>query len=446
MMKRNVYNELLQWKVKKNRKPLLITGVRQCGKTYIIKEFGVNEFDNMAYLNFDADGRLNSIFEKDYDVNRIVMELSNIILECRIEPGKTLLVFDEIQVCPRAIESLKYFCENLPELHIIGAGSLLGVAMNKKGISFPVGKIDRIEMHPMSFEEFVIADCGEKYIDGILQYDIESPLSEIYTEPLEMYLKNYYIVGGMPEAVASWCDEHDYQLVEQIQDNILNDYNDDFGKYAEPDMIIKMRLIWNSIPVQIARENNKFVFGHVKTGGRARDLEDALQWLINAGLVYKLPLVSYPEIPLSGVCDETNFKIYMADVGLLRRKSNINYRTILEGDKSFIHFKGALTENYVMNELVCQNMPTYFWKSNSDAEIDFLTDYEGVLMPIEVKSADNTKAKSLKQFCMLYKPKIAIKTSLKNIGNHLDDSTNIWSVPLYTLFRIKKYLKHTMGW
>lgn len=445
-MKRKSFDKLLKWKEKKNRKPLLVTGVRQCGKTYLIKEFGRMEFEEMAYFNFDGNTGLKSIFDYDFNVERIMDELGNIIYGKKIIPGKTLVVFDEIQDCSRAIQSLKYFCENMPELHLIAAGSLLGVALRKEGISFPVGKVDRMEMYPMSFEEFVMADGGENYISGSSRLALEREVPEIYTVPLEKFLKNYYIIGGMPEAVQTWVDTHDYKEVEEVQDRILKDYADDFGKHTTPDTMTKVKLIWDSIPSQIARDNNKFIFSHVKQGARAKDLEDALEWLVNAGIAYKLKLVSNPELPLSGMADNTYFKVYLSDVGLLRRKSNVNYRTILEGDASYIHFKGALTENYIMTQLKCMGIESYFWRTKADAEMDFITDYEGILLPIEVKSADNTKAKSLHIFCNRYHPRMAVKTSLKNVGDNQDGDTHVWSIPLYLIFRLKEYVTHEMGW
>lgn len=445
-MKRKSFDKLLKWKEKKNRKPLLVTGVRQCGKTYLIKEFGRTEFEEMAYFNFDGNTGLKSIFDYDFNVERIMDELGNVIYGKKIISGKTLVVFDEIQDCPRAIQSLKYFCENMPELHIIAAGSLLGVALRKEGISFPVGKVDRMEMYPMSFEEFVMADGGENYISGSSRLAFEREVPEIYTVPMEKFLKNYYIIGGMPEAVQTWVDTHDYREVEEVQDRILKDYADDFGKHTTPDTMTKVKLIWDSIPSQIARDNNKFIFSHVKQGARAKDLEDALEWLVNSGIAYKLKLVSNPELPLSGMADNTYFKVYLSDVGLLRRKSNVNYRTILEGDASYIHFKGALTENYIMTQLKCMGIESYFWRTKADAEMDFITDYEGMLLPIEVKSADNTKAKSLHIFCNRYHPRMAVKTSLKNVGDNLDGDTHVWSIPLYLIFRLKEYVTYGMGW
>lgn len=435
-MERTVINKLKEWKNKAARKPLLITGVRQCGKTYIIKKFGEENFEDYAYFNFDGNVGLSEIFEYDFNTSRILDELETLFFERKIDVGKTLVIFDEIQACPRAIMALKYFCEEKRELHIIAAGSLLGVALRKGGISFPVGKVDRLKMYPMSFEEFVRADGGEKYIEGIKKQSLDRELSTLYTIPMEKYLKNYYIIGGMPEVVQTWVDTHDYKKIEEIQDQILSDYADDFGKYASAETATRIRLIWDSIPSQIARENNKFIFSHVKKGARAKDLEDALEWLIASGIVYKLSMVATPQLPLSGMADYTYFKIYMADVGLLRRKSKINYRTIIQDEALFIHFKGALAENYVMTQLESMNINTFFWRTKADAEIDFITDYDGTLMPIEVKAADNTKAKSLQLFCKRYEPKLAIKVSLKNVGDYISGNTHVICIPLYALFQV----------
>ena len=445
-MERKAYQNLLKWKNKTNRKPLLVSGVRQCGKTYLIKEFGRLEFADVAYFNFDGEEGLQSVFDYNFDTDRIIDELGSVVRGKKITVDETLVIFDEIQACPRAIQSLKYFCENIPKLHIIAAGSLLGVALKEKGISFPVGKVNRLEMFPMRFEEFVIADGGKKYIDGLNKLNLEREIPELYTIPLEKYYKNYLVIGGMPEVVQSWIDTHDYKEAEEVQDIILKDYADDFGKYTTPDTAIKIKMIWDSIPVQIARDNSKFIFSHVKQGTRAKELEDALSWIVNSGIALKLDLVSTPEIPLSGMADSTYFKVYLSDVGLLRRKANINYRTILVGNDAFIHFKGALAENYIFIQLKCMGIMPYFWRTKADAEMDFITDYGGELIPIEVKSADNTRAKSLHLFCSRYKPKIAFKSSLKNVGDNMEGDSHIWSLPLYAFFRFKDYTKREFAW
>lgn len=445
-MERNAYQNLSKWKNRSKRKPLIVTGVRQCGKTYLIKEFGKAEFSDVAYFNFDGEEGLQSVFDYNFDTERILDELGSVVRGKKITIGETLVIFDEIQACPRAIQCLKYFCENIPELHIIAAGSLLGVALREKGISFPVGKVERLEMYPMSFDEFVKADSGEKYLDGLNKLAREREIPQLYTIPLEKYYKNYLIVGGMPEAVQVWVDTHDYHEIEEVQDRILKDYADDFGKHTEPDTATKIRMIWDSIPTQIAKDNSKFIFSHVKQGARAKDLEDALAWLVNSGIVLKLDLVSTPEIPLSGMADATYFKVYMADVGLLRKKANVNYRTILEDSNAFVHFKGALAENYILVQLKCMGITPYFWRTKADAELDFITDYEGELIPIEVKSADNTRAKSLHLFCNRYRPKLAFKSSLKNVGDNMDGDTHVWSVPLYAFYKFKNYVYKEFGW
>ena len=320
------------------------------------------------------------------------------------------------------------------------------MALREQGISFPVGKVERIEMYPMSFEEFVEADDGKKYIEGLEKLSREREIPDLYTIPLEKYYKNYLIIGGMPEVVQTWVDTHDYKDAEEVQDRILRDYADDFGKHTSPDTATKIKMIWDSIPTQIARDNSKFIFSHVKEGARSKDLEDALSWLVNSGIVLKLDMVNVPEIPLAGMADSTYFKVYMSDVGLLRRKANVNYRTILEGNEAFIYFKGALAENYIFVQLKCMGITPYFWRTKADAELDFITDYEGELIPIEVKSADNTRAKSLHLFCNRYEPKIAFKSSLKNVGDNMDGNSHVWSLPLYAFYRFKHYVSQEFGW
>lgn len=445
-VKRMIMEDLKRWKDKKRRKPLLLTGVRQCGKTYILRQFAEECFEDSAYFNFDSSDALASVFSYDFNIKRILQELEIINEGKKITPGKTLVIFDEVQACSRAITSLKYFCENLPDLHLIAAGSLLGVALRDDGVSFPVGKVDRMEMYPMTFSEFVCTDGGENIFNGLDMTDLKRELPSLYTVPMEKYLKNYYIVGGMPEAVQVWVETHDYRQVEEVQDQILKDYPDDFGKHLPKDrnpaqMVMTLQAIWDSVPAQIARDNNKFIFSHVKKGARSKDLEDALQWLMSAGLVYRLHLVEAPEIPLSGMADAAYFKVYMADVGLLRRKAGLSYRTILEGSELFIRFKGALAENYVMEELKAMGFQPFFWRTKTNAEIDFVVENDGMVIPIEVKSADNTKAKSLHSFCNRYEPETAVKTSLKNVGDNMDGKTQVWSIPLYALFKLRKYLE-----
>ena len=431
---------LIEWKNRSDRKPLLLTGVRQCGKTYTILEFGKNEFEDTAYYNFEEDGTLASAFDHDYRIDRILDELGNIRRGKQIVPGKTLLILDEIQMCPRAVTSLKYFCENQPDLHVIAAGSLLGVAIGQQNISFPVGKVNRMRMYPMSFDEFVCADGGEALINGLNRMKPEREIPELYSVPLIRYLKLYYVIGGMPEVVKKWVETHRMDAITEKQDEILQDYADDFGKHAPVSELPKIRMIWESIPSQLAKDNHKFIFSHVKSGCRAKELENAVKWLVDAGLIYQVYLVEKPEIPLSGEADYSSYKVYMADSGLLCRRSNVFYRTILDGDDRFIHYKGALSENYVLSQMKSLNINVWYWTSSANAEVDFLTDEGGLLYPVEVKAADNTKAKSLKLFCERYQPERAFRTSLRNVGMNQSGETQVWSIPLYSLFRLRKYL------
>lgn len=440
-MERDIMQQLLMWKEKEGRKPLLLTGVRQCGKTYVCKEFGKQHFSDYAYFNFEGNRSFASVFEYDFDVNRIIDELGNIIRGKEIVAGETLVIFDEIQECPKAITALKYFCENMPLLHIVCAGSLLGVAIKRDNISFPVGKVDRLQMYPMSFLEFLRADGGASIGEGIRKYDITRELPELYTGKLEKELKYYYVVGGMPEVVAKWVETHNFEKVEEIQENILLDYQSDFVKHAPKTDIPKLGWIWESIPKQLAKDNNKFVFSHVKAGKRSSELEDALAWLVDAGLVYKLELVSNPELPLSFCSDATFFKVYMSDVGLLRKKSGVSYKTILEDSDLYRNFKGAFTENYVLNELIKAGIHPYFWRSGNTAELDFIFEYEDKIIPVEAKAEIRTRAKSFTQFCKRYHPKLGFKFSMKNVGDNDVENTKTYSVPLYIIWRVKEYLK-----
>lgn len=441
-MERDIMNGLIQWKDSEDRKPLLLTGVRQCGKTYVCKEFGEKYFEDVAYFYFEGNNGLISVFGYDFNVDRILDELGNIIRGKEIIPGKTLVIFDEIQACPNAITALKYFCENKRNLHIICAGSLLGVSIRRDQVSFPVGKVDRLFMYPMTFSEFLRADGNEAIYEGVQKYDLEKELPQLYRGALEKALKYYYIVGGMPEVVAKWVETHNFEKVETLQDNILLDYSSDFAKHAPKTDIPKLGWIWDSIPKQLAKDNNKFVFSHVREGKRSVELEDALEWLVDAGLVYRLELVRNPELPLSFEADATFFKVYLCDVGLLRRKSGVSYKIILEDSELYKNFKGAFTENYVLTELLAQRVTPYFWKSGNTAELDFLFSYEDAIIPVEAKAEIHTRAKSYKQFCKKYKPVIGFKFSMKNMGSHMVEETKTYSVPLYLIWMLGKYLAH----
>ncbi len=438
-MYREILEQLKQWKDKSRRKPLLITGVRQCGKTYIVDAFAGECFTGYIKINFESEEKLSAIFDFDFDVKRILRELES-HYKTKIIPGETLVFFDEIQECPRAITALKYFCENMRELHIICAGSLLGVALKRERISFPVGKVNRMQLYPMNFKEFVRA-CGRSdLLELFADWSEDREIPELYSVPMKKLLKEYYIVGGMPEAVKTWIETHSFDEVEEVQNEILTDYADDFSKHAPAGEVPRIRWIWDSVPVQLAKENNKFVFSHVKAGKRSAELEDALQWLSDAGLLIKTELVEKPEIPLSGFADKTYFKVYMSDVGLLRAKSKVSPDTILEESALYIRYKGAFTENYVLNELISTGKTPYFWRSGNTAEIDFVIEHAGEMIPIEVKSADNTQAKSYRQFCGKYKPGKGIKLTGKNIAKNWCESTITYSIPLYLGWNLERYL------
>ena len=434
-MKRDFLKELEQWRDAPRRKPMLVTGVRQCGKTHILKEFGRTRFDNVCYVNLESSAKYAAIFDYDFNVRRIVRELE-LMEQCAITPGKTLLILDEIQEVPRAITSLKYFCEDMRELHVACAGSLLGVALKNENISFPVGKVNRKQMYPMSFREFVAANGQEKYLEILDSWDADREIPEVYSRPLLQLLKEYYVVGGMPEVVQEYVENHDFRAVQQLQDEILADYADDFSKHAPLLEIEKIRLVWDSIPKQLVRENNKFVYSHVKEGKRAHELESALQWLKSAGLAHLLELVPNAEVPLTAFADATYFKVYMSDCGLLCRRLGLGYADFLSENDTLKTYKGAITENYVMNELVNYGHCPYFWRSGNTAELDFLYETDGEIVPVEVKSAANTQAKSYRQYCRKFHPRRGYKLSLKNLAVNDCEGTVTTSLPLYLTWKL----------
>jgi predicted AAA+ superfamily ATPase len=431
-MRRNISEKLISWKESEDRKPLLIKGVRQCGKTYLLKEFGANNYEDVAYFNFEGNDALNKRFEKDLDVERIVEELS-ILRNKTINPNSTLIIFDEIQFCNRALTSLKYFCENAPEYHVVGAGSLLGIALSKP-LSFPVGKVNILTLRPMCFQEFLKANNEDMLVEYLEKLLNGGELSNIFDDKLENYLKSYYITGGMPEAVETWIKNKDIDKLEEIQQKIIDSYELDFAKHAPSKDFPKLSAIWRSIPEQLAKENSKFIFGQVKKGLRAKDLEDSLEWLISAGLVYKVSKIEKPFMPLSAYADETFFKLYMADIGLMRKMAKLPSSAILEKTPEYKEFKGALTENYVACELVnINNEVPYYWKSENIAEVDFIVQNELEIVPIEVKSERNVRAKSLAEYIKRYKPKTAIITSMKPYA-----LGEIKSIPLYFIWKWNK--------
>lgn len=427
-MERKLIDKLIEWKNSENRKPLILKGVRQCGKTYLLKDFGKRCYDSCAYFNFEENEALKTVFEKDYDVSRIIFELE-LFWGKSIVPGKTLLIFDEIQECGRAITAMKYFCESAPEYHVVCAGSLLGIALQTK-LSFPVGKVDFLTLYPMCFSEFIRAlgeDALADFIDG---FQKGGDVPQVLGERLATYLRQYYITGGMPEVVRSWCETKDIERVENVQQAIINSYELDFAKHAPLKDFPKLTAIWRSIPEQLAKENSKFIFSHVKKGWRAKDLEDSLEWLIAAGLVHKVTKIEKPFIPLSSYADDSAFKLYMCDVAILRKLARLPYEVILDSVPIYKEFKGSMTENYVLAELMKSGCDTaYYWTSDNTAEVDFVIQCGADIVPIEVKSERNVRSRSLSEYKRRYEPRYAVKTSMKDeVGG--DGSV---SVPLYLI-------------
>lgn len=435
-MERTLITKLVEWKEKSNRKPLILKGVRQCGKTYLLKEFGKRHYESCAYFNFEENETLKTVFEKDYDTTRIVFELG-LYFGKTIEPGKTLLILDEIQECGRAITAMKYFCENAPEYHVVCAGSLLGIALQKQ-LSFPVGKVDFLTLYPMSFSEFLRATGSETLADFVENFKKEDHLPELIGERLTTFLRQYYITGGMPEVVEVWRNTHSIEQVESVQQAIINSYELDFAKHAPTKDFPKLTAIWRSIPEQLAKENTKFIFSHVKKGWRSKDLEDALEWLIGAGLVYKVCKIEKPFIPLSSYADDTSFKLYMSDVGVLRKLSKLPYEVVLDATPNYKEFKGSMTENYVLCEILKSVDDTaYYWSSGNTAEVDFIVQSSTEIVPIEVKSEKNVKARSLAEYRKKYTPKYSVKTSMK----HETDGEEVLNIPLYLISRMANFMK-----
>lgn len=411
-MKRYAMEELLKWKKRPNRKPLIIKGARQVGKTWLMKEFGRLYFEKVAYVSFYNNQRMKQVFEEDYDIDRILMNI-NIYTKTEVTPGNTLIIFDEIQEAPKALEALKYFCEDAPEYAVVAAGSLLGVAIHN-GVSFPVGKVDTIDLYPMNYREFLEA-MGEEQLVQLLntkKYDLIGDVSSKYI----FWLKNYYYVGGMPEVVAYFKDHKDYTEVRRLQKAILEQYENDFGKHADNSQIARIRMVWNSIPIQLAKENKKFFFGQIKKGARMKDFEIAIEWLLDCGLITKVFRVNSPSMPLKAYVDFSAFKLYLVDGGLLGAMSDLEAESILEGSDIFREFKGAMTEQYVLQQLVSDTSytPYYYGTSNANFEMDFMVQKGKMIVPIEVKAEVSQQAKSLKMYCQKYEPEYAVRISMKD--------------------------------
>ena len=418
---------LKKWKEDKFRKPLIVRGARQVGKTWLLQEFGRISYAKFIYVNFEETPALQNIFSTDFDIVRIITVLQ-IHARTTITAEDTLIVFDEIQSAERGVTSLKYFCENAPQYHVVAAGSLLGMGLHSQ-VSFPVGKVDFLDLRPLSFYEFLLS-LNESALADALKAKNWNVVS-IFTEKLKEYLRYYFYVGGMPEVVSAFVQTRDWQLVRRIQNRILNSYEGDFSKHAPNETVPRIRMVWQSIPSQLAKENKKFVYGILREGARAKDFELAIQWLVDCGLLLKSHRISKPGIPLAAYQEISVFKLFLHDVGLLGAMAGLNVQTIIEGDEIFTEFKGALTEQYVMQQLRLnsERYIGYWTNERSTSEIDFVIQEEGKVIPLEVKSGENLKAKSFRLFCEKYKPSKAIRTSLTNYKEE-EWMTN---VPLYAI-------------
>ena len=416
-MERLILKDLIAWKNSPYRKPLILKGVRQVGKTWILKEFGNRCYENTAYFNFDENEEYKQFFETSKDVNRILQNLMFASGQS-IKPEKTLIIFDEVQDCPKVINSMKYFCENAPEYHIACAGSLLGIALAKPS-SFPVGKVNFMQIDPMTFTEFLTANGDENLVKYMESIERIEPLPDAFFNPLYEKLKMYYVTGGMPESVLMWTQARDVSAMQNTLSDIIDAYERDFAKHPDVSEFPKISMIWKSIPSQLARENKKFLYKVVKEGARAREYENALQWLVDARLVHKIYRSSTPGLPMSAYDDLSAFKIYLADVGVLRRLAQLAPTAFTEGNRLFTEFKGSLTENFVLQTLLTQFevTPRYWAQNNPPYEVDFLIQRENEIFPVEVKAEGNIRSKSLKKFKELFpdKVKLRVRFSLDNL-------------------------------
>lgn len=435
-MNRHAEQQLLKWKESSSRKPLLIMGARQVGKTWLMQEFGRKYYSDVAYISFDSNENMRLVFESGFDVKRILLMLQAETAKS-IHPEKTLIIFDEVQECPRALTALKYFCENAREYHIIAAGSLLGLQVNS-GSGFPVGKVDMINLYPMTFSEFLEAE-GQQNLAQLAE-SIDLSMVNAFAARFADLLKQYYFVGGMPEAVSTFVRTHDFSAVRKVHQALLAGYRKDFSKHAPKELSPRLSQIWNSIPQQLARENKKFICKDVAPGLRMRDMECALQWLTDAGLIHIVHRLTKPAFPPAAYRDKV-FKVFFADVGLLAAMADLQAQTILEGNRIFTEFKGALAEQYVQQELrASSEKELFYWSSNqSDVEIDFVFSSGAALIPIEVKAEINLRAKSLFTFCRKQQVKLAMRTSMAPFavntipGKTEDDNLTLLDIPLYAI-------------
>lgn len=426
-MYRSAIKKLKEWKNKEDRKPMILMGARQVGKTWIMKEFGKNEYAKVAYISFYNNERMNDVFDMDFDIDRIIMNL-NIESGVSITPNDTLIILDEIQNAPKALESLKYFCEDAKEYHVIAAGSLLGVAVHEN-VSFPVGKVDMLDLYPFSFREFLLAMDEKSLVMALDSKDFS--IIDNFSDKFLFWLKNYYYIGGMPAVVDSFRRNKDYVKTRQIQKDILRQYEQDFGKHVDAKNLPRIRMVWQSIPIQLAKENKKFFFGQIKKGARSSDFEIAIQWLMDSGLIYKVNRVNEPHMPLKAYINMSAYKLFILDIGLLGALSDLPAKTILEKDEIFVEFKGAFTEQYVLQQLICdtQYTPYYYGTDKSTFEQDFMIQMEDRIVPIEVKAEGNVYSQSLKAYCEKYHPKKAVRFStLKYV-----DQGWMVNIPLYAI-------------
>lgn len=430
-MYRFAIENLYKWKKNKNRKPLIIEGARQVGKTWLMKEFGKRAYANTVYLNFDSNSRMAELFAADLNTDRLILGLE-LYVGRKIEADNTLLIFDEVQEVPKALSSLKYFYENAPQYHIICAGSLLEIALHS-GTSFPVGKVDFLKLYPLSFKEFMMATGNERFAELLDKQDHQmiTSFKHTYIDSL----KHYYFIGGMPEVVLSFAENKDFNEVREIQKRILAAYEQDFSKHAPNEIVPKIRTLWSSIPSQLAKENKKFIYGLVREGGRAKEYEMAIMWLTDCGLVHKVSRVNSPSLPLKAYKDLKAFKLFIVDVGLLGCMTGLSQRTLLDGNDLFIEFKGALTEQFVLQQLTAiPDLGIYYYTNErGSCEIDFVIDNGEQVIPIEVKAEVNLKAKSLKTYREKFNPETSVRTSMA------DYKKEEWLVnlPLYAIEKIK---------
>lgn len=431
-MYRSAMDKLKAWKNKEDRKPMVLMGARQVGKTWLMKEFGKEEYAKVAYISFYNNAKMNDVFAMDFDIERILMNL-NIESGVTITPNDTLIILDEIQNAPKALESLKYFCEEANEYHVMAAGSLLGVAVHED-VSFPVGKVDMLDLYPFSFREFLMAMDEESLVMALDSKDFS--LIDNFSDKYIFWLKNYYYIGGRPAVIESFRKQKDYVKARQIQNDILRQYEQDFGKHVDTRTLPRIRMVWQSIPIQLAKENKKFFFGQIKKGARSNDFEIAIQWLMDSGLVYKVNRVNELHIPLKFNINIRAYKLFILDIGLLGALSDLPAKTILEKDEVFVEFKGALTEQYVLQQLISDTpyTPYYYGTEKSTFEQDFMIQMEDAIVPIEVKAEGNVQFQSLKAYCEKFHPKKAIRFSTLK---YMDQEWMV-NIPLYAIYTLQE--------